>query len=117
MPFCGSPKVAYQRPGLHSGLCEYSECDGRVQKGKSAYRPVPMLNLMPLGGGSHADCKEGRNERIERTRQTVVTNGLDQDCFGSRPEMADAALTASVAKTAATDGDSYVRYAAQQTLG
>jgi len=52
MPFCGSPKVAYQRPGLHSGLCEYSECDGRVQKGKSAYRPVPMLNLMPLGGGT-----------------------------------------------------------------
>jgi hypothetical protein len=88
MPFCGSPKVAYQRPGLHSGLCEYSECDGRVQKGKSAYRPVPMLNLMPWGGGSHADCKEGRNERIERTRQTVVTNGLDQDCFGSAANQA-----------------------------
>jgi hypothetical protein len=69
-------------------LCEYSECDGRVQKGKSAYRPVPMLNLMPLGGGSHADCKEGRNERIERTRQTVVTNGLDQDCFGSAANQA-----------------------------
>jgi hypothetical protein len=39
-------------------------------------------------GSSHADCKEGRNERIERTRQTVVTNGLDQDCFGSAANQA-----------------------------
>ena len=34
-----------------------------------------------------------------------------------RPELADAALTTSIAKTATTDPKEYVRYPAQQTLG
>jgi len=48
---------------------------------------------------------------------TIEFFGALNTALRKRPELADAALTTSVAKTAATDPREYVRKAARQTLG